>query len=465
MVAMRQVSNDPLVPGDERYPVPVNRPVYNSAPQKATDRKRFSVYALLDAACIVVTLVLTFWFTVLLLRDGLSWHPARLVYLLVFFVLLTYLALPRMHQLFTLLYVPDYFIGRTRTSDGLLGDPVNLALDGSADDIHAVMRRAGWTMADDITLRSSVDIVRSSLTGRSYPSAPVSPLFLFGRQQAFAYQQEVDGNAAQRHHIRFWPVPDGWLLPGGHKVQWLAAGTYDRSLGLSAFTLQVTHKIDADIDLERDYVIETVRYADPQCTVEVIEDFSTAYHAKNGGGDAVHTDGDLPILDVAGAHQRAAASGCTDLVPMAPVPRPSRRNRELPPRQLVGAGVLAGLMIVVMALAGLGALLVPDTALEVTGEQATELRIELVAMGLMSLVAGVCLVLTFRHRPWARLLLSILSLVLAITELLSLTRIGQSSGMGAEVISTSLALLLVLGLSSDAARVWVARGSRPAITR
>ena len=55
----------------------------------------------------------------------------------------------------------------------------------------------------------------STLTRRSYGEAPVSPLFLFSRQQDFAYQQEVDGNPAQRHHVRFWQCPDAWLLPGG----------------------------------------------------------------------------------------------------------------------------------------------------------------------------------------------------------------------------------------------------------
>lgn len=45
-------------------------------------------------------------------------------------VILAYPALPRLHRILTRIYVPDYFIGRTRTSDGLLGDPVNLALLG-----------------------------------------------------------------------------------------------------------------------------------------------------------------------------------------------------------------------------------------------------------------------------------------------------------------------------------------------
>ena len=84
---------------------------------------------------------------------------------------------------------------------------------------------AGWTRADDVTLVSSWKIILSTITRRSYAEAPVSPLKIFGKTQAFAYQKEVDGNPEKRHHVRFWKTPDGWLLPGGHQVDWLAAGT------------------------------------------------------------------------------------------------------------------------------------------------------------------------------------------------------------------------------------------------
>ncbi|HKN46100.1 MAG TPA: LssY C-terminal domain-containing protein, partial [Propionibacteriaceae bacterium] len=88
------------------------------------------------------------------------------------------------------------------------------------------------------------------------------------------------------------------MLPGGYTVGWLAAGTYDKSVGLSLFTLQVTHKIEEDTDIERDYIVETVKKGSPEVDVEVIENFSTGYHSRNGGGDLIITDGDLPILDV-----------------------------------------------------------------------------------------------------------------------------------------------------------------------
>jgi len=128
--------------------------------------------------------------------------------------------------------------------------------------------------------------------------------------QDLAYQQEVAGSPAQRHHVRLWRCPDGWLLPGGRRVDWLAAGTFDRAVGLSLFTLQVTHRIDADTDIERDHIVATVRDL-PGVEVDVIRDFSTGYHARNGGGDSITTDGDLPILDVRGV-RAAADAGAAD---------------------------------------------------------------------------------------------------------------------------------------------------------
>lgn len=261
-------------------------------------RRAYSIGIAVDWFFFVFAGAAALWLAYLSLTETFTVGWWGIPFFIVFWVLLAYLVLPRLHRILTTIYVPDYFIGRTRTSDGLLGDPVNLAFLGSGEQIEAAMRAAGWTKADPVTLASSWRIVTSTLRRRSYHEAPVSPLFLFGRQQDFAYQQEVDGNPAQRHHVRFWQCPDGWLLPGGRRVDWLAAGTFDTSVGLSLFTLQVTHRIDADTDVERDHIVKTVTDADPRVAVDVIADFATGYHARNGGGDSIRTDGDLPIVDV-----------------------------------------------------------------------------------------------------------------------------------------------------------------------
>lgn len=271
-------------------------------------QRRYSIGIAFDWFFFVFAGVAAVWLAYLSFSEALHVGWWGIVFGIVFWALLAYLVLPRLHRILTTVYVPDYFIGRTRTSDGLLGDPVNLALMGSADQIHETMRLAHWTKADPVTLATSWRIITSTLTRRSYLEAPVSPLFLFSKQQDFAYQQEVDGNPAQRHHVRFWKAPEGWLLPGGRQVDWLAAGTFDKAVGLSLFTLQVTHKIDADTDIERDHIVTSMTAAHPGVTVDVIRDFATGYHARNGGGDSIRTDGDLPIINVSAVMPVATAA-------------------------------------------------------------------------------------------------------------------------------------------------------------
>ena len=266
--------------------------------KKQTRRRRYSLGIALDWFFFIFAGLSAVWLAVLSINETFHTGWWGIVFLIVFWAVLAYLVLPRFHRILTTIYVPDYFIGRTRTSDGLLGDPINLALLGDEAQVRQAMLNAGWTQADPVTLGSSLRIIASTLTRRSYDEAPVSPLFLFGRQQDFAFQQEVDGNPAQRHHVRFWRCPPDWPLPGGRRVQWLAAGTFDKSVGLSLFTLQVTHKIDANTDIERDHIVESLEAANPNASIEVIVDFSTGYHARNGGGDSIRTDGSLPVVDL-----------------------------------------------------------------------------------------------------------------------------------------------------------------------
>lgn len=253
-----------------------------------------------DGTFFVLGAIAAGWLAVLTLRQLVLGGPGDWWLLVVLWLLLAYLLLPRVHTLLANLYVPDYFIGRTRTYEGLLGDPANIAFLGSDAQVHEAMSDAGWQLADELGFRSGARIVSSTLTGRTYARAPVSPLFLFQRMQDFTYQQEVDGSPLRRHHVRFWRTPDDWFLPGGARVGWLAAGTYDRGIGLSVFTLQITHRIAKDTDVERDHIVRTVVAANAEVKHSVIRHFSSGYHSRNGGGDAIETDGDLPVVDLTG---------------------------------------------------------------------------------------------------------------------------------------------------------------------
>ncbi|MFZ2125168.1 MAG: LssY C-terminal domain-containing protein [Candidatus Saccharimonadales bacterium] len=211
-------------------------------------------------------------------------------------LILAYVFIPRLHRILTKLYIPDYFIGRIRTSDGLLSDPVNLAFIGGEINMHEAMQKAGWVLADKLSVKSSIMMVIATVFRRSYPTAPVSNAYLFGNLQSFTYQQDINGKTNARHHVRFWKTPDGWIMPGGHKVDWVAAGTFDRAIGISYFTLQLTHKIASDTDIERDYIVKTIEEHSKPKEIKVIKNYFSAYHHRSGGGDSIMTDGALPII-------------------------------------------------------------------------------------------------------------------------------------------------------------------------
>lgn len=217
---------------------------------------------------------------------------------IVFWLVLAYYALPRIHRILSRIYLPNYFIGRARTADGLLADPVNLALRGSKSSLKKAMHKAGWQEADPITLKTSLRIITSTLKRQSYPNAPVSDMFVFGKKQTLAFQKEVDGNPAKRHHVRFWPVEKKIYLPGGYDVDWVAAATYDNAVGFSLFTLQITHSIDGDVDAERDYLVATLKKARRTNKIQRIEHFFPGYDHRNGGGHKYFTDGSMVIVDL-----------------------------------------------------------------------------------------------------------------------------------------------------------------------
>lgn len=238
------------------------------------------------------------WSVYYFLLARLARGPEQVWVFLPVWLILAYALLPRIHRILSALYIPDYFIGRARTGDGVLGDPVNLAVIGPAEELRLAMIAAGWVEADPITPATAWRTLKSTVLGRSYSAAPVSSLYVFGNKQDLAFQREINGNPRKRHHVRFWKCPDAWMLPGGIAVDWVGAGTYDKSVGLSLFTFQITHKIADRTDEERDFIIETLRAARAVESVHIIRNYSTGYHHRNGGGDSIRTDGHLPIIDL-----------------------------------------------------------------------------------------------------------------------------------------------------------------------
>ena len=180
----------------------------------------------------------------------------------------------------------------THTANGIAGDPLNVGLVGTEEELQVAMLAAKWFPADPITLRSSLRIAAGTVLRRSYDEAPVSNLFLFGRKQDLAFEQPVGDDPRRRHHVRFWRAEK---VDEQGRPLWIGAATFDTRVGLSRTTGQITHHISPDVDHERDKLMNDLNQA-KQLTEEYwVEGFHEKLNGKNGGGDPYHTDGRLAV--------------------------------------------------------------------------------------------------------------------------------------------------------------------------
>lgn len=182
--------------------------------------------------------------------------------------------------------------GITETGDKIPGDPLNLALIGSERDVKRAMVAAKWYPADPLTLKSCLEIAEATVLKRPYDEAPVSSLYLFGRKEDLAFEQPVGDDPRQRHHVRYWrsPKSDAYGRP-----IWVGSATYDKRVGFSDTTGQITHHIAADIDAERNHVMQCLEQAHALTERYAVDDFHEERSGKNGGGDPWKTDGKLDV--------------------------------------------------------------------------------------------------------------------------------------------------------------------------
>ena len=428
-----------------------------------------SINVLLDQSFFIFAGLASLWLAWLVFRG--SWFTGGWWMVGLFFVvwvIVAYLALPRLHRILSSIYVPNYFIGRTRTADGILCDPVNLAVCGSEGQLHKVMNEAGWSLADDITPRSVCKMISTVVRRKSYSNAPVLPSFLFGCKQDFAYQQEVNGNPSQRHHVRFWRCPKGWLLPGGHRVDWLAAGTYDRGIGLSLFTFQLTHRIEEDTDIERDHIIQTVRYNTKSVRIKILKKFSSSYRSRHPGGDFVYTDGDLPIMELSKVKSQKITLQQFGIIMDGTIHDRLPKNHETllkepwsrrPPQILFGCG-----LIVIVSLFTIGQMLLdtvnwPEFAQEMVTETAVSVEsANVIVLSTMALSLAIVIIelslagALLRGSNWARIMLLAVASATIITESLSITTGRINMAMAFLLVMIGIHIMIVMLFSSDAAR-------------
>lgn len=213
--------------------------------------------------------------------------------LLVVYLLVAYVVMPLVWKRYVHRHPAlDDVPGITETATGIPGDPINVALIGTKDDVERVLLAATWYPADKLGLRSDVRIAADTILERSYDEAPVSSLYLFGRKEDLAFEQPVGDDPRQRNHVRFWRSRK--VDPDGRPV-WVGSATYDERVGLSHTTGEITHHIAADVDAERDHLFKDLQQTGDLSETYVVDGFHKVCDGRNGGGDPWHTDGNLKV--------------------------------------------------------------------------------------------------------------------------------------------------------------------------
>lgn len=211
--------------------------------------------------------------------------------LLLFYFVVAYLIVPLVwiryahkHPAF------DEVPGITYTGDDHPGDPLNLALVGDETQLKKIMLDAKWYPADPLTLKSCLEIAAGTVFSKSYDQAPVSNLLLFGRKQDLAFEMPVGDNPRERHHVRFWKANK---VDDSGRPLWVGSATFDKKVGLSHTTGEITHHIAGDVDTERDHLMGNLQATGELAEQYYINGFHKILTGNNGGGDAWHTDGRL----------------------------------------------------------------------------------------------------------------------------------------------------------------------------
>ncbi len=181
-------------------------------------------------------------------------------------------------------------------ANGYAMEPMNLIFVGSEEGILHSFLAAGWHEADPVNSTNLVKAYLAIILNRQYLTGPVTPLFVDDRIQTMAFQKSTKINKfRQRHHARIWSTTTRDI--NGHPI-WIAHASYDVAIKADGiFRFPPTHRIDGNIDKERDLVVEDLTQVKAKFRGYV--QFQNAFEEINAFNDPYFTDGRAAILEVA----------------------------------------------------------------------------------------------------------------------------------------------------------------------
>jgi hypothetical protein len=174
-----------------------------------------------------------------------------------------------------------------------LGDMVNFILIGSQQQVQAALDTANFHIADTDNKKAVLEAAMTTYENKDYLAMPMSTLYLFNRPQDFGYEQaEPIAMVASRHHFRLWKAPFTW---NGQTV-WVGAGTHDIGFAKDKRNGNVTHKIDPNVDGERENIGASLEKGGKVKSMSYYLPPNPVQQAKNATGDGYTSDGRILVV-------------------------------------------------------------------------------------------------------------------------------------------------------------------------
>lgn len=186
-------------------------------------------------------------------------------------------------------YFSDHNI--SKYSETLIGDPQEpLAFIFLAKNDNVLIQsfeKSSWFLADQVDVSSMIKIVKTAVINSQYRRAPMTPSFWNAAVNDFGFEKPTNINTVrERHHIRIWKTN---LKQGDYSIY---VGTASLDEGIKWF---ITHKINPDIDTERNFVKESLQSAGVIADAQEVQ-FVSPMLGENFGGDQFFTNGKLYII-------------------------------------------------------------------------------------------------------------------------------------------------------------------------
>lgn len=176
---------------------------------------------------------------------------------------------------------------------GNFGDMVNFVMVGSQEQMQATVDAADWHVADLDSKEAGLKAITETYERKDYLQMPMSHLYLFDRMQDFGYEQaQAFAVVASRHHFRIWKAPFTW----NNQIVWVGAATHDIGFEKDIRTGKLTHKIDPDVDAERENLADGLNKSGRTKSMTYYLPPDPVQEAKNASGGSYHSDGRLLVV-------------------------------------------------------------------------------------------------------------------------------------------------------------------------